>query len=76
VGDAEGKITIFKLSPEKEIVGEMEMGNAVYTTPIVANNVLYVANKTHLFAISAGDGDAAADASQPAGDDAVAKKVE
>ena len=28
------------------------MGNCVYSTPIVANNVLYIANKTHLFAIT------------------------
>ncbi len=27
------------------------MMNSVYSTPIVANNVLYIANKTHLFAI-------------------------
>ena len=29
------------------------MENSVYTTPIVANNVLYIANKDHLFAIQA-----------------------
>ncbi len=29
------------------------MGNSVYSTPVVANNVLYIANKTHVFAISA-----------------------
>jgi hypothetical protein len=27
------------------------MGNSVYSTPIVAGNVLYIANKSHLFAI-------------------------
>ena len=34
----------------------VNMGNSVYSTPIVANNVLYIANKTHLFAIAAGAG--------------------
>ncbi len=29
------------------------MGNSVYSTPIVAHNVLYISNKTHLFAITA-----------------------
>jgi len=29
------------------------MLNSVYSTPIVANNVLYIANKTHVFAIEA-----------------------
>jgi hypothetical protein len=31
------------------------MGNSVYSTPIVANNVLYISNRTHLCAISASD---------------------
>jgi hypothetical protein len=30
------------------------MGNSVYSTPIVADNVLYIANRTHLFAIENG----------------------
>lgn len=29
----------------------MNMGNSVYSTPIVADNVLYISNRTHLFAI-------------------------
>jgi len=55
IGDEEGKITIFRLSPKKEILAEINLGNSVYTTPVVANNVLYIANKTHLFAIQAED---------------------
>ena len=31
---------------------EINMGNSVYSTPVVAGNVLYIANKSHLFAIS------------------------
>jgi hypothetical protein len=30
------------------------MGNSVYSTPIVADGTLYIANKSHLFAIRAG----------------------
>ena len=30
------------------------MGNSVYSTPIVAGGTLYIANKSHLFAIRAG----------------------
>jgi outer membrane protein assembly factor BamB len=29
------------------------MGNSVYSTPIVANSVLFIANRTHLYAIAA-----------------------
>ena len=31
----------------------INMGNSVYSTPIVANGVLYISNRTHLFAIAA-----------------------
>jgi len=51
IGDEEGKVTVFKLGPQKEILAENNMGNSVYSTPVVANDILYIANKTHLFAI-------------------------
>lgn len=51
IGDEDGDVTVFKLSAEQEQLAEVNMGNAVYSTPVVANNVLYIANKTHLFAI-------------------------
>jgi len=72
VGDEEGKVTIFKLSPEKEIIAEVEMGNSVYSTPIVAHNILYIANKTHLFAITPEAGEKAAANEKPAEEAAVA----
>ena len=56
IGDEEGKVTIFRLSPKKEVISEIDMGNSVYSTPVVANNVLFIANKTHVFAIQAKDG--------------------
>lgn len=51
VGNEDGAILVFKLSKEKELLGEVNMGNSVYSTPIVANNTLFISNKTHLFAI-------------------------
>ncbi len=29
------------------------MSNSVYSTPVVANGVLFIANRTHVFAIAA-----------------------
>jgi len=52
IGDEDGDVTIAKLSTEKTIIREINMGNSVYSTPVVANNVLYVANKSALYAIS------------------------
>jgi hypothetical protein len=52
IGDEDGDVTVFKHGKEKEILSEINMGNSVYTTPVVANGVLYIANKTLLFAIT------------------------
>jgi outer membrane protein assembly factor BamB len=66
IGDEDGEVAIFKHSADpnvamkkvggemKPFYGEMNMGNSVYSTPIVADNVLYIANRTHLFAIENG----------------------
>jgi outer membrane protein assembly factor BamB len=66
VGDEDGEVAIFRLSADpavamKDVDGEMKphygeinMANSVYSTPIVAGNILYIANRTHLFAIAAG----------------------
>ena len=64
VGDEDGDVAIFRHSadPTKAMrmdgadqlpwYGVITMPNSIYMTPIVANNVLYIATKTHLFAIS------------------------
>lgn len=61
IGDEDGEIAIFKMSADPEVamedgepLNEVYMENSVYSTPIVANGVLYIANKSHLFAIKAG----------------------
>ncbi|MFO0914884.1 MAG: PQQ-binding-like beta-propeller repeat protein [Pirellulales bacterium] len=54
ITDEDGDVLILKLSPEKEVIGELNMENAVYTTPVVANNVLFIANRNRLFAIQEG----------------------
>jgi outer membrane protein assembly factor BamB len=62
IGDEDGDVAIFNHSADPEVamedglpaLGEINMGNSVYSTPIVANNVLYIANRTHLFAIEEG----------------------
>lgn len=64
VGDEDGDVAIFKHSADpnvamkkegdemKPFYGEINMGNSVYSTPIVAGNVLYISNRTHVFAIA------------------------
>ena len=52
IGDEDGDVTIFELSSEMKIIKEINMDNAVYSTPVVANNTLFISNKSNLFAIS------------------------
>jgi outer membrane protein assembly factor BamB len=54
IGDEDGDICIFKLGKEMELLGEINMGNSVYSTPIAVGDTLYIANKSHLFAIREG----------------------
>ncbi len=54
VGDEDGDISILRVGKKLEVIGEVGMGNAVYSTPIVANGVLYISNKSYLFAIEQG----------------------
>ena len=59
IGDEDGEVAIFRhsadplvaMEDEEPAYGTRDMGNSVYSTPIVANNVLYISNRTHLFAI-------------------------
>jgi outer membrane protein assembly factor BamB len=50
IGDADGDVYVFEHSKTKKILSQFNTGNAVYTSPVVANNVLYVANRSTLFA--------------------------
>ncbi len=55
IGNEDGDIVIFKLSPKKEVINKINMGSSVYSTPIVANGVLYISTRNQLFAIKAAD---------------------
>ena len=62
-GDEDGEMAIFRHSADPELAmqlvddewepyyGTRDMGSSVYSTPIVADNVLYISNRAHLFAI-------------------------
>ena len=54
LGDEDGDVRVFALSPQFKLLAENNMGNAVYTTPVVADNVLYISTRNRLFAIGAG----------------------
>jgi outer membrane protein assembly factor BamB len=54
IGDGDGDITVFQAGKTKKVLSEVNVGNAVLTSLVVANDVLYIANRSTLFAISEG----------------------
>lgn len=54
IGDSDGDITIFRCAAEMEKLGEVYMESACFTSPIVANNTLFIANRNRLYAIQEG----------------------
>ena len=52
LGDEDGDVAILKAGKEKKLLGEMNMGSSVYSTPVPANGTLFIANRNQLFAIA------------------------
>lgn len=50
-GNEDGELVILKAGREKQLIGKVDFFTPIYSTPVVANNQLYVATMTHLFAI-------------------------
>ena len=51
-GDEDGDVVIFQAGKIKKVIGEMNMGSSVYATPVAANGVLYIMNRSELYAIA------------------------
>ncbi len=51
LGTEDGEVLVFKHGKEKKLLATIDMQNSVYTTPVVANGVLYITNRNTLFAI-------------------------
>jgi len=54
ISDEDGDIEIFELSKEPKPLEKQPMPTSVYTTPVVANNTLFIADKLTLYAIVEG----------------------
>ncbi|MCD6048849.1 MAG: qheDH [Verrucomicrobia bacterium] len=51
VGDEDGDLVVLTATKEKKVLSECNLGAPVYSTPIIANGVLYISSNTHLFAL-------------------------
>ncbi len=52
IGDEDGDVAVLKAGKEMELLAEINMDNAVYTTPVAKNGVLYITNRSKLFAVA------------------------
>ena len=54
LGTEKGDLWVLAAGKECKVLTRIRMGCPVYTTPIVANGVLYVTSQKHLYAVQAG----------------------
>jgi len=53
LGDEDGDVVVLKTGTELEVIAEMNLGSAVYSTPVPANGVLFLGSRNRLFALAA-----------------------
>ncbi len=51
LGDEDGDIVILEEGREEKVINEVNVGRAVYTTPVAKDGVIYIASRSELFAI-------------------------
>jgi outer membrane protein assembly factor BamB len=54
LGDEDGDFCVLAASREKKVLSEVNLSSPIYSTPMVANGVLYVGTQSHLYAIARG----------------------
>ena len=52
LGDADGDVAVFQSGKKLKKLEEINMGSSVYSTPVPANGVLYIMNRSELYAIA------------------------
>ena len=54
LGDEDGDIAVLRAGKEMELLGEINMGASVYSTPVVRDGVMYLLTRNRLWAIQTG----------------------
>ena len=52
LGDEDGDVVVLQHGKEKKVLAEMNMGSAVYGTPVPAHGALFLNNRSELFALA------------------------
>jgi len=50
----DGQLVVLEAGKEKKLLNEIEFYTPIYSSPVVANDVLFVATQTHLYALKKG----------------------
>jgi outer membrane protein assembly factor BamB len=50
VGDEDGDLVVLAADKTRKVISETNLGAPVYSTPVVANGILYISSNTHLYA--------------------------
>jgi len=53
IGNEDGDVVILATGKEKKVLQTMNMGSAVYSTPVPANNALIIMNRNQLYSLAA-----------------------
>jgi len=54
LGDEDGDVAVLATGKTEKVIGVYNMGSSVYSTPVPANGVLFIANRNQLFALKEG----------------------
>lgn len=54
LGDEDGNVAVLATGRTEKVLGVYNMGSSVYSTPVPANGVLFIANRNQLFALKEG----------------------
>ncbi len=52
IGDEDGDLSVLQAGPSLEVLSEINFGNTIYSTPVVANGTLFIMTRSHLYAIA------------------------
>ncbi len=55
LGDEDGDVAVLEAGKKMKLLEEINMGSAVYTTPVAKQGVLYIASRNKLFALKVGE---------------------
>jgi outer membrane protein assembly factor BamB len=51
IGDEDGDVAVLEAATELNLLAEVNMGDSVYSSPLVIGGTLYISTRSHLFAI-------------------------